>query len=88
MLSLSRARYHNGVKVADRDVSWTDVRQVRRSALQLTDLWYLKDRWDDLTTTQQDDLNTFRKALRDLPQDYDDPNDAVDNWPEVPDVSQ
>lgn len=88
MIPFSRAWHHNGVKVADRNVSWEDLRQVRRSALQLADLWYLKDRWDALTATQQDDLNTFRKALRDLPQDYDDPNDAADNWPEIPDVSQ
>jgi hypothetical protein len=86
MLFFNRTWYHNGVKVADKDVSWTEVRQIRRSALQLADLWYLPDRWDTLTATQQDNLNIFRQALRDLPQNYDDPNDAADNWPEVPEV--
>ena len=30
-----------------------------------------------------DDVRRYRD-LRDLPQDYESPNDAADNWPEPP----
>ncbi len=61
--------------------TWIEVRLSREDALKSTDLWYLKDRWDNLTTTQKGQLNSYRQALRDLPQTYDNPDEAVDNWP-------
>ena len=62
-------------------VSWSHVKEVRRYWLEKTDLWYLKDRWDNLSTTAKGELNTFRQTLRDLPQNYEAANDAADNFP-------
>ena len=64
------------------DVNWDLVRTERDGLLICTDLWYLKDRWDSLSSTAKGKLNAFRKALRDLPQTYDNANDAFDNFPE------
>ena len=65
------------------DVDWELVRVERDGYLMLTDLWYLKDRWDALSSTAKGQLNAFRKALRELPQTYDNANDAYDNFPEA-----
>lgn len=64
------------------DVDWDEVRRMRKGLLQQTDLWYLKDRWDALSTTNKGKLNTFRQTMRDLPQTYDNANDAFDNFPD------
>ena len=63
------------------NVDWETVTDMRKALLEQTDLWYLKDRWDNLSTTNKGKLNTLRQALRDLPQTYDNPNDAFDNFP-------
>ncbi len=63
------------------DVSWDYVKSIRTYWFEITDLWYLKDRWDDLSTTAKGELNTFRQTLRDLPQTYESANDAADNFP-------
>lgn len=62
--------------------SWDVIREARNKALESTDLWYLKDRWDNLSTTAKGQLNTYRSLLRDLPQTYSNPDEAVENWPE------
>lgn len=62
-------------------VSWSHVKEIRRYWLEQTDLWYLKDRYDNLSTTAKGKLNTFRQTLRDLPQTYELANDAADNFP-------
>ncbi len=62
------------------EVSWDDVRKYRDLALNNTDWWALKD----LTMSQA--KKDYRQALRDLPQDYEDANDAADNWPVMPDA--
>ena len=41
--------------------TWIEVRLSREEALKSTDLWYLKDRWDNLTTTQKGQLNSYRR---------------------------
>ena len=61
-----------------RDVDWDEVRAHRDAALAASDWRAVKDRvlpnaWKD-----------YRQALRDLPQDYDTANQAVDNYPEPP----
>tara|TARA_Y100001937_G_scaffold126137_1_gene194685 strand:- start:714 stop:995 length:282 start_codon:yes stop_codon:yes gene_type:complete len=63
------------------DVDWEDIRIERKRMFKITDLWYLKDRWDNLSTTEKGQLNSFRQAMRDLPQTYDNANDAADNFP-------
>ena len=62
------------------EITWEQVRKQRNQELELTDWWALKD----LTMSQA--KKDYRQALRDLPQDYEDANDAADNWPVMPDA--
>ena len=61
------------------DVSWVQVRTRRDQALAASDWRAVKDR------TMSQAWKDYRTALRDLPQDYDESNDAADNWPVMPD---
>jgi len=61
-----------------RDVDWDEVRRLRDLDLERCDWRALKD--VTLSTAWRD----YRQALRDLPQDHDEANDAADNWPEAP----
>lgn len=85
----TRVTNHLGevISTGKKDISWEEARVERNNCLKKTDLWYLKDRWDELSSTKKGQLNAYRKALRDLPQDYpgDNANDACDNWPESED---
>tara|TARA_R100001244_G_scaffold87207_1_gene66759 strand:+ start:671 stop:928 length:258 start_codon:yes stop_codon:yes gene_type:complete len=78
---VSRAHYVNGQRVEDIDISWGEIRLTRKNWLETTDLWYLKDRWDELSSAAKGQLNSFRQDLRDLPQSYESANDAADNFP-------
>ena len=60
------------------DVSWVEVRKERNEALETSDWRAVKDR------TMSQAWKDFRQALRDLPQDYENANDAADNWPTPP----
>lgn len=60
------------------EYEWPEVRMLRNDELKKTDWWALKD----LTMSQAQ--KDYRQALRDLPQDYDSANDAIDNWPVMP----
>jgi len=62
-----------------RDVEWNEIRRVRDIALDATDWRAVKDR------TMSQLWKDYRQALRDLPQDFTEANDAADNWPEAPD---
>jgi len=63
------------------DVDWEMVRAERDGLLLSSDMWMLVDKYNTLTTEQQTAINTFRQNLRQLPQAYDNPNDAYDNMP-------
>ena len=65
---------------SQRDVTWDEVRAERDRELDSTDWRAVKDR------TMSQAWKDYRKALRDLPQDYDSANDAADNWPVMPDA--
>jgi hypothetical protein len=74
---------YNGSEIIEQgqiDVTWESIRQLRDSLLTETDWRAVKDR----TMTQ--DWKDYRQALRDIPQDYEDANDAADNWPVMPDA--
>ena len=74
-------RYH-GTDVIEQgmnEVSWTTVRAERDQALADCDWRAGKD--VVLSTAWRE----FRQALRDLPQDHAEANDAADNWPVRPD---
>jgi len=62
------------------DVSWASVRSVRDQALKDSDWRAGKD------VTLSTAWKEYRQALRDLPQDYDESNDAADAFPEAPDA--
>jgi hypothetical protein len=57
---------------------WHELRILRDEILDQSDWRAMKDR--TLSTAWKD----YRQALRDLPQDFDSANDAVDNWPDPP----
>lgn len=66
--------------VHTRDVSWAELRQARNAALDASDWTAVKDR------TMSQAWKDYRTALRDLPQDHAESNDACDNWPVMPDA--
>ena len=57
---------------------WHELRRFRDDLLNNSDWRAMKDR------TMSQAWKDYRQALRDLPQDYESANDAVDNWPEAP----
>ena len=63
---------------SQRDYDWDEVRPERDKDLANTDWRAVKDR------TMSQAWKDYRQALRDLPQDYETANDAVDNWPVMP----
>jgi len=73
--------YQNGelISSGEYDIDWDKLRQIRDAALEDSDWRALKDRV--LPTAWKD----YRQALRDLPQDHAEANDAADNWPVKPD---
>jgi DNA-binding ferritin-like protein (Dps family) len=73
-------RFKDGVEIASgfHDASWEQVRAFRDELLNSSDWRAVKDR------VLPNEWKEYRQALRDLPQDYEEANDAVDNWPEAP----
>ena len=66
------------IEEGEYDVSWQALREKRDQALAASDWRALKD------VTLSAAWRDYRQALRDLPQDHDEANDAADNWPEAP----
>ena len=60
------------------DVEWHEVRRERNAALKESDWRAGKD--VVLSTAWKE----YRQALRDLPQDHAEANEAADNWPVMP----
>jgi hypothetical protein len=80
-MSITRTvNLHDGDEITtyQNDVDWVQVREVRNYELKNSDWRAVKDR------TMSQAWKDYRQALRDLPQDYELANDAVDNWPEAP----
>ena len=72
-------QFENGDTVEHtRDVDWMEVRAVRDTALAACDWRALKD------VTLPNPWKEYRQALRDLPQNHETANHAVDHWPEAP----
>jgi hypothetical protein len=62
------------------DIMWKPVRDKRNSLLINSD-------WTDLPSCQLDNIaewQVYRQELRNLPQEYDSPDDVV--WPEIPEA--
>lgn len=60
------------------DATWEEIRDQRDKELKDSDWRALKD------VTLPNPWKEYRQALRDLPQDHNEANDAADNWPESP----
>lgn len=80
LMDRREAVYHGTDLVSEtfREVSWETVRAERTRALKDSDWRAGKD--VVLSTAWRD----FRQALRDLPQDHAEANDAADSWPTPP----
>jgi len=81
MMDRSWIKFEDGVEIDSgfHEVSWEEVRSVRDAALADCDWRALKD--VVLSTAWRD----YRSALRDLPQDHAESNDAADSFPVMPD---
>ena len=81
MMNRTSTVYHGTdvIETTEIDVTWDDVRAARNRALLESDWRALKD--VTLTTAWRD----YRSALRDLPQNHSESDDACDNWPVMPD---
>ena len=74
---------YNGSEIIESgmvDVTWEEIRRARNLELDSTDWRAVKDR------TMSQAWKDYRQALRNLPQDYEDANNAADNWPVMPDA--
>ena len=61
---------------------WNDVRRQRNELLSKSDRYALIDVWNSLSEVKQQEWSTYRQQLRDLPQNYNDPDAVV--FPTVP----
>jgi hypothetical protein len=61
-------------------LTWDDVRAERDSLLSASDWTQVTDA--PLTASEKAAWADYRQALRDVPQDFDSPNDVI--WPEAP----
>jgi len=67
------------IEESQREFDWDEVRTERDKDLANCDWRALKD------VTLPNLWKEYRQALRDLPQEHDEANDAADNWPVAPD---
>jgi hypothetical protein len=63
-------------------VLWMQVRKDRDQFLKETDNYVTIDRWEDYTPEIKQAWKAYRQALRDIPQNFQDPNGVV--WPVKP----
>lgn len=64
------------------DDYWEDVRAKRDALLRESDIEVLPDRWALKSPEEQHAWATYRQALRDIPQSYEDPLQV--EWPKKP----
>ena len=63
-------------------MDWATVKADRRNDLLQTDMFMISDY--PLTSQEKEELTSFRQLLRDLPQTYDTPLEAYENYPQMP----
>ena len=78
-----RAHTNNGVSEPV-EFTWDMIRQDREFFFQASDLYMLVDRYNTLTTEQQNELARFRELLRNITVDYATANEAAENFPDPP----
>ena len=71
----------HGSEVVERiplSYDWHELRSRRNEILESTDWRAMSDR------EMSEDWRVYRQLLRDLPSTYEDPMEAVVNWPDAP----
>lgn len=63
------------------EIGWTQIRSQRDEMLKQSDLFVLIDKWELLTEEQKQEIRVYRQALRDIPQNFETPEDVV--WPSL-----
>jgi len=63
---------------------WPSLRSLRNNHLKITDWIYCSDYWDTLSTVAKGEINAYRVTLRNLPEDHDTPEEALENFPPHP----
>ena len=63
------------------EMGWSQVRSQRDEMLQQSDLFVLIDKWELLTEERKQEIRVYRQALRDVPQNFETPEDVV--WPNL-----
>jgi len=78
MIDRSEQIYHGKELISEsfRDVEWDEVREWRNLILKESDWRFMSDQ------SPSDEWIAYRVFLRDLPQNYDEANDAADAWNE------
>lgn len=66
----------------EKQSKWYHVRRKRNELLSESDVHVLSDKWEDMDSETKEEWKTYRKALRDIPQNFDDP-DSVE-FPKSP----
>jgi hypothetical protein len=64
------------------NIKWQKIRNLRNSALQISDVYVLTDRWEKYDQATKDLWSNYRQSLRDLPINFIKPEDVV--WPIKP----
>lgn len=61
---------------------WHNIRNQRNNLLKESDLEVVSDKWEQMSLELKTSLSTYRQTLRDLPQNFANPDDVV--WPNKP----
>ena len=64
------------------ELKWNEIRSIRNELLRETDIYMLVDWYEKLTDEQKEELKDYRQKLRDIPQNFDNPDDVV--FPDKP----
>ena len=65
-------------------MDWDELRGLRDAELKRVDVYQGVILYNSLTTRRKNQVAKYRQALLDLPQEYDDPQDALENFPKKP----
>lgn len=65
-------------------MDWDELRGMRDTALSHMDKYQLAIPFSLLTVKEQTELAAYRTLLLNLPNEYDDPKEAMANFPEMP----
>jgi len=60
---------------------WHQIRSQRDELLKHSDLLVLIDKWESYSLERQEEIKNYRQALRDLPQNFQNPFEVV--WPDL-----